>query len=68
MWMGDMEHDFLIKGAIEWHSIDILFAPHHGRGSGKVSSDVLEKMDPSITVKRCDNLELSLDKCYPEHI
>ena len=52
MWMGDMEHDFLekIKGAIEWPSIDILFAPHHGRESGKVSSDILEKMDPSIIV------------------
>ena len=39
MWMGDMEHDFLekIKEKIEWPEIDILFAPHHGRDSGKVS-------------------------------
>lgn len=52
MWMGDMETDFLdrIKDSVEWPEIDILFAPHHGRKSGKVSSDVLEKLDPQIIV------------------
>lgn len=52
MWMGDMEHDFLekIKGCIDWPEIDILFAPHHGRESGKVSSDVLKKLNPKIIV------------------
>lgn len=52
MWMGDMEHDFLelIKNQISWPKIDILFAPHHGRDSGKVSSDILEKLDPHIIV------------------
>lgn len=52
MWMGDMEHDFLekIKDEVEWPEVDILFAPHHGRDSGKVSSDVLEKLKPSIII------------------
>lgn len=52
MWMGDMEHDFLekIKDEIDWPEVDILFAPHHGRSSGKVSSDVLKKLDPYIIV------------------
>ncbi len=52
MWMGDIEHDFLelVKGTIEWPKVDILFAPHHGRDSGRVSSDVLEKLDPQIIV------------------
>lgn len=52
MWMGDMEHDFLekIKDEINWPEIDILFAPHHGRDSGKVSSDVLKKLNPHIIV------------------
>ena len=52
MWMGDMEHDFLekIKDSVEWVEVDILFAPHHGRKSGKVSSDVLEKLNPKIIV------------------
>lgn len=52
MWMGDMEHDFLekIKDRIDWPSIDILFAPHHGRKTGKVSSDVLNLISPKIVV------------------
>lgn len=52
MWMGDLEHDFLekIKDKIEWPEIDILFAPHHGRDSGKVSSDVLKKLNPHIVI------------------
>jgi len=52
MWMGDMEHDFLekIKNQVAWGKIDILFAPHHGRDSGKVSDDVLKKLDPYIIV------------------
>lgn len=52
MWMGDMEHDFLekIKDQVAWGKIDILFAPHHGRDSGKVSDDVLKELDPHIIV------------------
>ena len=52
MWMGDMEHSFLekIKDKIEWPEVDILFAPHHGRDSSKVSSDVLNKLNPHIIV------------------
>lgn len=52
MWLGDMEHDFLekIKDKVEWPEIDILFAPHHGRSSGKVSSDVLQNLNPKIIV------------------
>lgn len=44
LWMGDMEHDFLekIKDEVQWPKVDLLFAPHHGRASGKVSSDVLK--------------------------
>lgn len=52
MWMGDLEHDFLekVKDKIQWSEIDVLFAPHHGRASGKVSSDVLKKLNPHIIV------------------
>lgn len=52
MWMGDMEHDFLekIKDHVEWPKVDVLFAPHHGRDSGKVSDDVLKKLSPHIIV------------------
>lgn len=52
MWMGDMEHDFLekIKSKITWPEVDVLFAPHHGRDSGKVPNDVLKKLKPHIIV------------------
>ena len=52
MWMGDIEHDFLekVKDEIDWPEIDILFAPHHGRDSGKVPDDVLKKLNPQIIV------------------
>lgn len=52
IWMGDMEHDFLerIKDSIAWDKVDILFAPHHGRSTGKVSTDVLQKLDPRLIV------------------
>jgi len=52
MWMGDLEHDFQekIKDKIFWHPIDILFAPHHGRDSGKVPGDVLRILNPKIIV------------------
>lgn len=52
MWMGDIKHEFLekIKNCIEWPEVDILFAPHHGRRSGSVSADVLDKLKPYIIV------------------
>lgn len=52
MWMGDMENDFRekIKDEVTWPKVDVLFAPHHGRESGKVSSDILEKIEPKIIV------------------
>lgn len=52
MWMGDIENTFLdkIKDEIDWEKIDILFAPHHGRDSGKVPTDILDQLQPQIIV------------------
>ena len=52
MWMGDMEASFLekIKNEINWPKVDVLFAPHHGRKSGHVSRDVLDKLAPKVIV------------------
>lgn len=52
LWMGDLESDFMerIKDYIDFSEIDILFAPHHGRKSGKVPSDVLATLSPKIIV------------------
>ncbi len=52
MWMGDLEHDFQekIKDYVKWPQVDILFAPHHGRDSGKVPTEILKKIDPQVIV------------------
>lgn len=52
LWMGDLETDFMekIKNDIELPAVDILFAPHHGRDSGKVPESWLEKMTPKIII------------------
>jgi len=52
MWMGDLEKDFIekIKNDVEWREIDILFAPHHGRDSGKLPAEVLQKLNPKIVI------------------
>jgi hypothetical protein len=52
MWLGDIESDFIekIKDEIEWEGVDILFAPHHGRDSGKLPSDILKKLNPKIVI------------------
>ena len=43
-------HSHKIKNHVKWPEIDILFAPHHGRDSGKVPNDVLKKLNPSVIV------------------
>jgi beta-lactamase superfamily II metal-dependent hydrolase len=52
MWMGDLETDFLEKIAdeIKWPKVDILFAPHHGRQSGRVPHRILDQIKPKIIV------------------
>ena len=51
-WFGDLETDFMekIKDEILWPDVDILFAPHHGRDSGKIPKSILDQMDPKIVV------------------
>lgn len=55
MWMGDMEKDFMkkidgVKDGVKWPAADILFAPHHGRDTGKVPKNILEKISPKLIV------------------
>lgn len=52
MWMGDIEANFLekVKDNISFCVSDVLFAPHHGRDSGKVPSDILKKIKPKVIV------------------
>ena len=52
LWMGDLETEFMknIEDDVEWPEVDILFAPHHGRDSGKVPESILKKLNPKIIV------------------
>jgi hypothetical protein len=52
IWMGDLETEFLeaIAEDLTLPKVDVLFAPHHGRDSGKVPQVLLDQLDPKIVV------------------
>lgn len=52
LWMGDLDSDFMenIKDELNLPEVDILFAPHHGRDSGKVPKEWLDEMNPKIVI------------------
>lgn len=52
LWLGDLETEFMdnIKDDIKLPKVHILFAPHHGRDSGKIPKSMLEILDPDIVV------------------
>ncbi|HLY72314.1 MAG TPA: hypothetical protein VKR53_21435 [Puia sp.] len=52
LWMGDLETDFMenIKDDLSLPKVNILFAPHHGRDSGKVPKKLLEEMNPDVII------------------
>lgn len=52
MWMGDLETDFMnnIKDDIKLPKINFLFAPHHGRDSGKVPEAWLKQLKPDLII------------------
>jgi len=54
LWMGDMETEFMSSIEVELldilTEIDILFAPHHGRNTGRVPGKILKKLNPKIIV------------------
>ena len=52
LWMGDLETDFMknIEDDLELPKSKILFAPHHGRKSGRVPKSILDDINPEIIV------------------
>jgi beta-lactamase superfamily II metal-dependent hydrolase len=52
VWMGDLETEFMenIIDKVSFSKTNILFAPHHGRDTGKVPEKWLKKMSPQIIV------------------
>ena len=51
-WMGDLETDFMesIDDAFTPDATHVLFAPHHGRKSGRVPNSWLDVMHPRLVV------------------
>ena len=47
LWFGDLENNFMekIKDEIELPKADIIFAPHHGRSSGKIPKEWLDAIE-----------------------
>ncbi len=52
LWMGDLENYFMekIKDKVFFSKINILFAPHHGRKTGKVIKEWLDDINPDIII------------------
>jgi beta-lactamase superfamily II metal-dependent hydrolase len=52
IWMGDLETPFMesIQDDLILPKADILIAPHHGRDSGKVPTDLLDKIKPKVII------------------
>lgn len=52
MWIGDLETQFMedIYDDIELPKTTIVFAPHHGRKSGKIPDKWLDKLEPKIII------------------
>ena len=52
LWFGDLEKDFMenIKKDLDIEEADIIFAPHHGRESGKIPKEILDKIKPKLII------------------
>lgn len=67
LWFGDLETDFMdsITNEVSLPKADIVFAPHHGRSSGKLPSNWLETIEPQIIViGNADSANLEYYKGY----
>lgn len=69
VWMGDLETDFMdtIVDDVILPKTHILFAPHHGRKSGRIPPKWIRAMDPDIIVMGEANANNSDYAAYPDH-
>lgn len=67
LWFGDLETDFMesIEDEITLSKADIVFAPHHGRSSGKLPTKWLNQISPKmIVIGEADSSMLDYYKGY----
>lgn len=52
LWFGDLEDDFMnsVKDDLKIEQADIIFAPHHGRKSGKIPKEILDRIKPKLII------------------
>lgn len=52
LWMGDMETDMQeeFSSCVSVPATTIVFAPHHGRKSGRIPTELLESLSPKVIV------------------
>jgi len=52
VWMGDLKTEYMenIYKNISLKNITVLFAPHHGRKSGKIPEDFLKILNPKLVI------------------
>lgn len=52
LWFGDMESTYQekIHDKVSLPKADVVFAPHHGRDSGKLILEWLQKMEPQLII------------------
>lgn len=67
LWFGDMETNFMeqIAKEVKFDEATVLFAPHHGRKSGRVIDEWLAQIKPRIIVigsAPCEHLDY-YDEC-----
>lgn len=51
-WFGDLKTEYMdnIKDEIDWTEAAVIFAPHHGRESGTIPKEILDKIRPKIII------------------
>ncbi len=69
IWMGDLETEFMEKiiDEISLPKTNLLFAPHHGRKTGKIPAKWIEAMNPDIIIMGEANSNDSDYASYPDH-
>lgn len=52
LWLGDLTTEFMekIENKVNWKKVDLLFAPHHSRKSGRIPTSILSKLNPKLIV------------------